>query len=88
MVYFDIPLTNVMLVSPEGHITVFLVDEPDQSFAIPSTLRGQTESYSSPVQSEQVMHYNKKMVTSDGEGSIVCIRCHCVIPGSSLSLAQ
>jgi hypothetical protein len=46
---FNVSLTNVMFVSLQSDITVFLIDETDQSFSIPTSGRRETKSNSSSV---------------------------------------
>jgi hypothetical protein len=38
LVYFNVTITNVVLMPLECHIAVFLVDESDKSFTVPATL--------------------------------------------------
>lgn len=44
---FNVSLADVVFVSLESHVSVLLVDEPDQCFAVSPALRTQTERHSS-----------------------------------------
>ena len=41
----DVPVADVVLVAPDGHVTVVRVLEQDQGLAVASALIAQTQSY-------------------------------------------
>lgn len=66
--HLDIPRSDVVLVPLERHVSVLLRYEPHQRLAVASTLRGQTEGYSTPVKEKVKGRYliihNKYLVSA------------------------